>query len=605
MKLTKKKKRYVRDNYEKKSVKEMAKALKVEQKEIEKYVKKELNSKTGKIREKVNAIQLERENIGTFADLKKFIIKNKAIFLLVAALIFLVYANSLGGDFVSDDISGYVNKAPVHEFASYISKGDLRGGVAFIWENYNFHTLTHGFFYAAFGANEIPLHIYSVLIHILSAWLAFVMIAMLFDKRIAIIATLIFAVHPLNTEAIAWISGRKYLIIGGISFATIILHTMYKNTKELKYLVYEFLYFTISLMVTQYMWLVVTPLLVLIVDQLLIEKKVNIKEALKTIPITIPVALFGLLVIWGRFQTRIINLEKVYNFDRSATAPFHTRVVYSIYKSFELFIFPKNLTLYHEGEVLSKFYFAFMVAAVIGLVAIGVKYWKKDIRVTGLLLFVLVSLSPTLSPTQVAWLAAERYLYTASIALATLFAIILINIEKKTRINNLTVYVLVAVLVGLSIRTMVRNADWKTRQTVWESTQRVSPNSPRVYNNLGDVYGKQGNFEASIRMFQTAIALDPNYAEAMHNLGNTYSRMGNYEAAKQMFRRAYEYKPSQYQSIHMLGVMELQEGNLDEAQKLFESVLSVDPNYVPAQQGLELTIQAKQEAALNEAVQPN
>jgi len=506
-----------------------------------------------------------------------------------------VFANSLGGDFVSDDISGYVENSNVHIMAEAWKNLEFGQIIKVLKHKYSPIYLTYSLFFAAFGANEVPLHILSVLIHAAVACIAFIFVSMLFDKRIGIIAALLFTVHPVNSEAVDWISALKYLVVAGVIFVTTILYTMYKNTRDKKFLIYSFIFFTASLIGTKFMWLVVTPPLLFIIDQFFIEKKINFKSMLALIPNSIPIGLFAILFLARKYSERVVNLEVKYNFNRAETAPLPARTVYTIYNTIKLFIYPKNLALYHEGESLNKMIFAFMTLVALAFIVGIFVAWKKNRKVAGLMLFILVSIAPTFSPDQVAWLIAERYLYIASIAFCVLAAMGFIALEKKTKINNLTVYLLVTALTIYSIRTVVRNTEWATRQTVWESTQRVSPNSPRVYNNLGDVYGKQGDYERSIKMFETAIIVDPQYAEATHNLGNTYARLGDFDKAEEQFRKAYELKPSQYQSIHMIGVIELERGNFEEAKRLFEEVVRIDPSYSPSQQGLLLVTQAMQQ----------
>lgn len=602
MKLTKKKKKFIRDNYETLSIEELSKQSKISQKEIKKYIDKELNTKNSKIRKKAVAKDMERENIKSFHDLWEFIKASRGILGIIVVLCILVYANAMGGDFVSDDISGYLNNTYVHTLGGAI-RGSLGMDPTVYYEGptvteilrdrYHYILTFYGTFYAFFGANEIPLHILSLISHLLATSLLYIFVSMIFNKRVGIISALLFAVHPINTEAVVWISARKYLVMAEIIFTTCILYTIYKNTKDKRYLIIATAYFSIILYITWFMWLVILPAILIVVDQFFIERKINLKSALYTLPIGLPAFAFGIFYLYSKFFERVSNLETIYNFDREATEPVYTRVVYTIYKTMELYIWPKNLALYHEGEIFTTGLFAVMALVVLVVFVGGIVYfWKRDIRISGLILITLVALGPTLSPVQVAWLIADRYLYVPGFAFTTIVALGMIKLERKTKINNLTVYLLIALLTAYSIRTMVRNRDWRTRQTVWESTQRISPRSPRVYNNLGDVYGKMGDSERSIASFQQAIKLDPDYAEATHNLGNAYARIGEIELAKQAYYRAQQLKPSQYQTYHMLAVLELQQGNYEKAKSMFEEVLAIDPNYAPSQQGLQLANEA-------------
>jgi len=153
-------------------------------------------------------------------------------------------------------------------------------------------------------------------------------------------------------------------------------------------------------------------------------------------------------------------------------------------------------------------------------------------------------LAPALSPIQVSWYIADRYLYLPAIFFVTLLALTIESVTKSMKIKNIALYITLVIMSFYIYKDIRRNADWQNRKTLWEATARTNPYSPRVYNNLGDVYGLEGNTEKSIQSFQRAIQLEPNYPEAMYNLGNAYKQAGEVEKGDELMQEALKLKPN-------------------------------------------------------------
>ena len=78
-----------------------------------------------------------------------------------------------------------------------------------------------------------------------------------------------------------------------------------------------------------------------------------------------------------------------------------------------------------------------------------------------------------------------------------------------------------AIVVSLSIRTIVRNVDWKNEDNLWVATGKVAPSGAPIHNNLGDVYARHNDYPKAIEEFTRATQINPGYADAYHNLANT------------------------------------------------------------------------------------
>jgi tetratricopeptide (TPR) repeat protein len=241
----------------------------------------------------------------------------------------------------------------------------------------------------------------------------------------------------------------------------------------------------------------------------------------------------------------------------------------------ELIVWPNNLTLYHSEMMFSKSEFIIRAGiCLLFFIAIGYSYFKNR-RVFFGLTFFLISLIPTLTPWGISWIVAERYVYLGSIGIFLVLGVFFSWLIQKNKGLGWTIVILV--ILSLSIRTIIRNADWKNQDTLWVSMIRTSPSSPQNHNNLGDMYGRQGDMERAVVEFQKAIELNPQYGDAYHNLGNTYQQMEKYDLALESFQKAISFNPNLWQSYANIGVIYYQQKQYPKAESSLLQAIKIFP----------------------------
>lgn len=507
----------------------------------------------------------------SLTDVKNFLLHNLDFIAVVGIIIFAVYFNSLNGAFVSDDIPAYVNNPIVKSFGLAI-------------KNLRWQEMMYSVVYALFKLNPIPLHLISVFLHFLTVAMFYLFISNFFSKRVAMFSSILFATHPLASETVNWISASNYMVVSIFTLLSAITYIIYRNSKKNKYLHYSVGIFALIILVTQSPQTPVTifPIIV-ILDQFFIEKKINWNTLKKIALYLIPIVIFFAYI----FTVKQFNtLERVTSL-RGGT-PYVTVLPYSVFMTIRLMLFPDKLTLYHDAEQISKFLLMDMYLISVLLIITILVAWKKNQKVAGLILMGLASFSFMLSPIQLSWLFAERYVYFSISMFAVLLSLLLLRIERKTDKKNLALIAITLLACAYSVRTFVRNRDWKTRKSLWESTARVVPFSARAYNNLGDVYAKEGNMQAAIQAFEKAVELNPNYADALHNLGLQLLRTDRLDRAEESFKKSLQINPDLYQSYLNLSHIEYLRGNISLAREYLEKSLELNPNYQPALKLLEI-----------------
>ncbi|HOW28902.1 MAG TPA: tetratricopeptide repeat protein [Elusimicrobiota bacterium] len=133
---------------------------------------------------------------------------------------------------------------------------------------------------------------------------------------------------------------------------------------------------------------------------------------------------------------------------------------------------------------------------------------------------------------------AERYLYLPSFAYCLTFAVLGLSVWLATRWSTrfLLIGLVGVILTSFTSMTLRRNADWYSDETLFAKTSLQTPAAPRVWYNLGYLAHKQGRLEEAMSLYQKTLALQPRYVEARTNLAAVY------EALKQPQKAILEYE---------------------------------------------------------------
>ncbi|MFH1198823.1 MAG: tetratricopeptide repeat protein [Candidatus Omnitrophota bacterium] len=447
---------------------------------------------------------------------------------IILALGSLIYVNTLRNEFVSDDIPAIVNNPD-------ISKLSFNGNLAAFSNSLN---------YRIGGFNPVVYHLTNLGLHLANSILVFLFLRLFFNPSACFWAALIFAAHPIHTEAVTWISGRPY---SGGTFLLLASFLLYlKGTSgprvKLAYFLPALLMFAGALFInTSFL----VSLFLFILYDLVFARW---QRTWKYWFLFIALAGIRFLYIFGDVRGRIASLNQGSVGQGTSNLAFNA--VYSFFSHLWLILWPMKLTLYHEPCNISVGMLMVGGVLLVGLILLLPKIFKKSKAMFFAILLFALFLAPTYSPVMISWLVAERYVYFPSIAFSMLIAFLIDSFSVNKKISRF-IYVFLAILIVFySGRTIIRNADWSTHASIWRATVRVSPLSPKAHNNMGDVYSREGNLSAAAGEFSRATELRSDYWEAYHNLANTYQKMGMFAQADLNYRKAVELNPSFYQPIN-------------------------------------------------------
>ncbi len=152
-----------------------------------------------------------------------------------------------------------------------------------------------------------------------------------------------------------------------------------------------------------------------------------------------------------------------------------------------------------------------------------------------------------------------------------------------------TVAAAIALLV-LGVSTWRQARIYQDMETLWGDTLTKHPQCWMAHNNLGTVLSQEGKVTDAIGRYQQALRLKPDYDEAHYNLGNALARTGKIEEAIAHFEQALRIKPDYAEAHNNLGIALAQAGRIEEAIAHYQQALRIKPDYAEAHNNLGIAL---------------
>ncbi|CAN5191479.1 tetratricopeptide repeat protein [soil metagenome] len=487
-------------------------------------------------------------------------LEGPAYYVILAILVLISYINAFNNDFVSDDTYGIMNNPAISTFAN-VQNTALRYLQPFLY-----------FVIAnTFGIVPFWYRLLNVLAHFGTVSMIFTIFSIISTPLVAFFAAALFAVHPMNIEAVTWISGGPY---SWYTFFFLLSFWLYikafQNEKR------KWLYYVLSVILFVQSLSVGIPAVVLsgvlfVYEYLFGDLK---KRWTFLIPYFSFAAIFAFIAVSGigarEYAFKVDHYQDTVSYNPLLQWP----VAISSY--LEMFVWPAGLTLYHSEMNFTTGIFAFkVIVLVLYCIALLISFFKSRPIFFGLSLFI-IGLLPTLTPQSIHWVVAERYAYFSMIGITFVTAYLLAKIPKKY--EGLMFLTMIILIMGFTIRTIVRNSDWKNEDNLWIATGKTSPSDPKTHNNLGDVYTRHGDYARAADELILAIKLNPNYADAYHNLGNVYQRAGQPAAALNMYNQAIRINPRLWQAYQNIGALYFSTQSYGSAEAYMKHAQELNPN---------------------------
>jgi len=526
-----------------------------------------------------------------FAPLTNIARSNALFVLIIVFLTALVYSTALNNDFTSWDDNHYVT-------GNRFIKDFSGEGIIKLWTERTGMggtrlTLTSFMIdYHLWGLNPVFYHAENVVWHILNALLLFFLILKLFKNRqVAFITAIIFAVHPMHVESVAWISARKDVLY--TFFLLVCLHAYVGYVLQKKPFLKGLLWlaFTVSFLLSWHAKFsaVVIPALLFLIDYVL-RRRLSVWLILEKLPI---------LVFTGTEIYRIAfgPHARMDFYGRRLVPSAHDTYRYSLFEksllaSYSLlfylvrFFFPVRLSAIvpypaRTGGMFPAEYYLALAFALILLAGMGFLLYrlKRNRReyIFGSLFF-LISISVFLHFISIKGVVvvADRYTYVPYMGLGLMVGVFLYHLKRR-RLQQVCTGIFLVSVACMSVLTFQRNKVWKNDITLFSDVLEKNPDVVQALNNRGIAYNNEGKYRLAIRDFNRGLELEPNFTYLYNNRARAYFQLDSNHLALDDLEKAILMDPHYLDAYLNKAQVHLAMGSPEKAVEVYSKALSMAP----------------------------
>ncbi len=455
------------------------------------------------------------------------IIKNDLRWILIIAAIALaVYANSISGEFVYDDVRQIGRNPLIQEPALagkaltsdvWAFKGDGNTTASNYWRPT--FTAWHIINFNLFGLRPAGWHITNILLHVAVCVLGFVMFRRWeFSPESAFAAALVFAVHPVHSESVAWISGSPDLLASLFFFGSLWFAEDRRENGRLLPMLLSIVMFTFALGAKE-IAIMALPIFLIVAGRDGAATRCFTRPALTAlIPYAlVAVAYFGArLIVIGKFGHAVENAASV------QSAFFSAPAVFLFY--LKQLVFPLTISINYpmrpvEGFDLLGFLIPAMVAITIAIIIALLARRSFKIAIAAAIFLLPLAGAFNLAAFPADQIVHDRYLYLPLFGFA---ALIVAALESRLSSRAMIIGAIV-IAVPFAVRTVVANRAWQSNLSLWENAARIDPQSASTMAQYGTALSTAGRFDEAITAFNASLDVEPT---ANAYLGRAQSLIG-------------------------------------------------------------------------------
>jgi len=524
---------------------------------------------------------------------------NKIAILLLGCTILIIvsalFLPSLKNDFVNWDDDRYVIENTLIRAISFENLKNIF--TTFYMGNYHpLSILSYALDYHFFKLRPFGYHLTNLFLHLLNCILVFLVIYMLSRSLpAAFITAILFGLHPLQVDSVAWVSERKGLLCVAFFLCAIITYIRYAGkNQESKYYYLSLLFFTFALLSKP---MAVTLPLVLLVLDYFINVRGGKNIFIEKIPFFILAALFLIISVFSQGSAGAIRAESTNWLDKFMIASYC--IIFYLSKIF----LPVRLScLYPYPRIMNSLPFIFFASFLICCLLIVLVFWisRHSKKIVFFCALFLATILPAIQFVPVgAAMVSSRYAYLPlvwiSYALATGFLWLYARKLKYARLVRIFLLAILLSVTGiLSVLTSNRIKVWKDGLSLWSDCLNYYPNIATAYNSRGTIFLKKGEYDRAYSDFKEAIKIGHNEYHmykgqiyysmdllyATVNLANVYNALGKRKDAIATLEKAIAINANYEDAYFNLGNIYYSMGAKDKAIELYKKAVEINPNLI-------------------------
>lgn len=501
---------------------------------------------------------------------------------------FMAYGASLGNDFVrwDDGLLIYENAA---------IRGINFANLKTIFTTYDpelyipLTLLSYQVDYLISGSNPAFYHFHNLVLHSINATLVAGVLMLFLKKRwLAIGFGILFLLHPLHTEAVAWSSARKDLLSSMFMLLSVLSYFQYKDTTDRRWYAASLTAFTLGLLAK------VTILglpIILLVGSWYRQNRTDRNALIESVPYFGLSAVFAVIAALGKTTIlSSVTLTETIAMSAKSTVFYLTKI----------FVPTQLSVLYPYNEQITVGSATFLVPLVLCVTiatAVLLSLRKTKFVALSAVLFA-VPLAPSLlnfAKAGTYYFASDRYAYLPSVGILLLVA----GAVSHIRDRRITYGAITVIAATFAFGTYAQSMTWKDSETLFAHSLKLYPASHAARNNMGNVYRRRGETAAAIAEYEAALDITPyagqrrinpeepsaneqNRAQILSNLGSAHRARGDILTALTHFEEALSLDDDNPQ-VHLgMAITKQQQGDYALAKTHFEKAIALQPNLAVA-----------------------
>ncbi|NWT82310.1 TMTC3 protein, partial [Lanius ludovicianus] len=555
---------------------------------------------------------------------------------LIVGVVAACYWNSLFCGFVFDDVSAILDNKDLHPSTPLknLFQNDFWGTPMSEERSHKSYrpltVLTFRLNYLFSELNAVSYHFLNLVFHVVVC-IVFLKVCKLFlDNRSSIVASLLFAVHPIHTEAVTGVVGRAELLSSIFFLAAFLSYTKSKGPDNT--IVWTPIALTVFLVAVATLCKEqgITVVGICCVYEVfiaqgytlpaLLDTAVQIVRGKGSIPFSMLQTLLKLIVLM--FSTLLLVVVRVQviqsqlpvftRFDNpAAVSPSPARQLtfnYLLPVNAWLLLNPSELccdwtmgtiplveSLLDVRNVATLTFFCFLGSLMVFSLRYPGDSSKTVLMALCLIVLPFIPASNLFFP--VGFVVAERVLYVPSMGFCILVAHGWKKLSNKSVLRKISWVCLAAVLFTHALKTLHRNWDWESEYTLFMSALKVNKNNAKLWNNVGHALENEKNFERALQFFIQATQVQPDDIGAHMNVGRTYKNLNKTKEAEESYMIAKSLMPQiipgkKYAArvapnhlnvyINLANLIRANESRLEEADQLYRQAISMRPDFKQA-----------------------
>lgn len=449
------------------------------------------------------------------------------------------------------------------------------------------------------GTNATIYHIQNLLWHTLNALLVAWLLLTLTRRGhsgqdrpwrgwTALFGGLLFALHPLHTEAVAWASARKDVLSTFFLLLSLIAYLQYRSDGKSKTYYASLAAFSLGLLAK--VTVITLPVLLFVFD--IHERRAWDRRMLREkLPYLALSGIFGVIAWMGKtgVLTASSPTEKLLMAPRSMM--FYLEKIFAPSGLSVLYPFVGPVTLSRSDILIPLLLFILLL--LITLVSLR---WTRDVFFG--IAFFLITVSPTLlnfAKGDFFYFASDRYAYVPSIGI---FFLIILAFGHFCRARTRPCIIAACfLLAALGVLSALQSRTWKDSTALFTQALKVSPDAYVAHVNLGNVQRYSGDEAKAIASYNTALTimrekgrtgpgLNRSKSKTLSNLASALREQNDFAQARSTYEEALRFNPQNVYALLGLGVVAGQQGNNVTAERYYRQAILSAPDFAPAQLNL-------------------